>query len=88
MTAHRDGGRGRVRSMAEFANLLIIVCLLVASAGTAAVAGNARDRSFGSEGVALVDLGGADRAVGGFLLESGRYLLVGHTKDGDDRVAP
>jgi hypothetical protein len=31
--------------MAEFGNLLIVVCLLVTSAGTAAVAGNARDRS-------------------------------------------
>jgi uncharacterized delta-60 repeat protein len=68
-----------------------VVALALAStilAGTAVAAGNPRDGSFGDRGVALVNLGGADRAVGGFRLESGRYLLVGHTKDGDDgRIA-
>ena len=67
------------------------VALAVAAtilAGTAVAAGNPRDGSFGDRGVALVNLGGADRAVGGFRLESGRYLLVGHTRDGDDgRIA-
>ena len=47
-----------------------------------------RDGTSGDRGVALVNLGGADRAVAGFRLDSGRYLLVGHTKDGDDgRIA-
>jgi uncharacterized delta-60 repeat protein len=68
-----------------------VVALAVAAtilAATAVAAGNPRDGSFGDGGVVLVDLGGADRAVGGFLLEGGRYLLVGHTKDGDDgRIA-
>ncbi len=54
--------------------------LVLAIAGAPAAAGNPKDGSFGRNGIARVDFGGADKAVSGFLLPSGKYLVVGQSK--------
>jgi uncharacterized delta-60 repeat protein len=88
MTARRDAVCRWWPSAVHWARAVALAVAATIIAGTAAAAGNPRDGTFGDRGVALVNLGGADRAVAGFRLESGRYLLVGHTKDGDDgRIA-
>ena len=59
---------------------LTVACLALAIAGVPAAAGNPKDGSFGRNGIARVDFGGADKAMRGFLLPSGKYLLVGQSR--------
>lgn len=89
MTLDRRTTQRRMASIPRVIRAVITACVVLTLAGVPTAASTPRDGTFGTHGIARVDFGGADRAVSGFLLPSGKYLLVGQseTAAGTVRIA-